>query len=496
MNRIKNRAIGVMLGLLFTGGHFLFGQKSISLEEAIGLAQQQSLDAFKAQNQFLADYWNYQSYLSQQKPHLSWYLNPVSYDRRFVSRYDYSNNIDVYRLQQTISSYTYLNLSQNITSTGGNVYLKSNLYRLQNIGEQNTTSWSTTPFVVGFEQPLFGYNEYKWQKKISPLKYEKAKQEYIQSVQDLNIKVCELYFNLLLTKKQMDITSRNIETSKKLYEIGQRRFEIASIKQEDMLDLELSKFNAEIECAQAEKSYQKAAFNLRSILGWEEDKVIEPIIPGIDTILQIDVKSAVELTLTLNPNVLELKQRIIESESTLDQAKKNEKFSATLSASYGLNQSAGNLPDSYKEPLGQQTVNMNITIPLVDWGDRRGQREMAQKEKEVTEIEVKQAMIDFEQEVTLKVIDFNLQAKVVKNAKLADRLAQQSFELTQKRFVLGNTDVLQLTSSMKAMQNASEKYITSLAAYWQYFYEVQQLTLYDFIHQKSLSANFDELIKK
>jgi len=121
---------------------------------------------------------------------------------------------------------------------------------------------------------------------------------------------------------------------------------------------------------------------------------------------------------------------------------------------------------------------------------------MAQNQREVVEIEVKQAKIDFEQEVALKVIDFNLQAQVVESARQAKELAQQSYELTQTRFVLGNADVLKLTSSMKAMQSASEKYISSLAAYWQYFYEVQQLTLYDFVNQKSLSANFDEMIKK
>lgn len=493
---MKNKTIVILLGMMLTGGHFLYGQKAISLEQTIVLAQKQSLDAFKAKNLYLADYWSYQSYLSQQKPHLYWYVTPMTYNRNITTRYDFENDVEVYRQQQTLNSNSSLSLSQNITATGGSIYAETGINRLQNFGTQNITSWSTTPFRIGFSQPLFAYNSYKWQKKISPMEYEKAKQEYIQSVQEMNIKAVGYYFNFLHASQQLAIATKNVESSKKLYQIGQQRFEIASIQHEELLDLELSKFNAEIEWAQADKALKKAAFNLRSFLGLGDEQEMNPEMPTPPFHLQIDAKSAVELAKMLNPNTLEFKMKIIEAERILEQARKNEKFSAKLSASYGLNQTSEQFSSAYNKPLGQQMVGLTLSVPLLDWGDRRGQREMAQSKKEVTEIEVKQALIDFEQEVTLKVIDFNLQAQVVESARQANELAQKSHELTQKRFVLGNADVLKLTSSMKAMQSASEKYINSLAAYWQYFYEVQQLTLYDFIHQKTLSANFDELIKK
>lgn len=496
MMRIKIKPKVILLGLLLAGGHFLYGQKSISLEETISLAQQQSLDAYKAKNIFLADFWSYKSYRSQLKPHLTWDISPLTYNRNITTRYDFENNVEVYRQQQTLNSYTSLSLSQNVVATGGKIFIETDINRLQNYGEQNLTSWNVTPFRIGFNQPLFGYNSYKWQKKVSPLKYEKAKQEYIQSLQETNIKVVQLYFQLLLASEQLNIATRNIESSNKLYEIGLKRFEIASIQHEELLDLELSKFNSAIELAQAEKYLQKAAFNLRSFLGSDENQSLLPSVPDMLSTLQIDGKTAIELAKTLNPKMIEFKQRMIEAESTLDRAKKNEKFSANLNASYGLNQSNEKLRNVYNNPLNQQMVGLSMSIPLLDWGDRRGQREMAQNQKEVVTIELKQAMVDFEQDIALKVIDFNLQAQVVESARQADRLAQQSYELTQKRFVLGNADVLKLTSSMKAMQSASEKYISSLAAYWQYFYEVQQLTLYDFVNQKSLSANFDEMIKK
>lgn len=472
-----------------------YAQSNLSLDQVLQTAQQQSLDAFKAKNMYLAGYWSYQSYKSRQKPHLNWNLAPATYNRRMTMRYDYENDIDVYREQQTLSSYSELSLSQNIVATGGSVYLESDIYRLQNYNNDNINSWSSTPIRVGFSQPLFGYNELKWEKKIAPLEFEQARQDYILSIQQINKKAVSLYFALILANVRKEIAENNVATADTLFHTGKLRFEIASIQQEELLDLELSKFNSTIDLAQANKELEKAKFNLASFLGLSDINQLQPQLPVTMDGLQIDGNAAFELAQKLNPEIIELKQKILEAESDLDKAVKNARFSANLNMSYGLNQTSDSFEKVYNNPLDQQMVSMNLNIPILDWGDRKGQKQMAQKQREVVEIEVKQALLDFEQEVKLKVVDFNLQGQVVESAAKANELAQKSYELTKKRFLLGKADVLKLTSSMKARQSAREKYINSLATYWQYFYEVQALTLYDFVNQQTLEEDFEKLIK-
>ena len=471
-------------------------QTKLTMSEVLDIANRQSLDAFRAKNMFLASYWDYQSYKSRQLPHLSWQINPATYNRRMTIRYDYENDVDVYRQQQTLSSYSELSLSQNIVATGGKVYLESDIYRLQNFNDENYSTWSSTPFRVGINQPLFGFNSFKWEKKISPIKFEKAKQTYIRSVQTMNQKAVNLYFNLILANVRRDIAQQHVTTADTLYKTGQARFEIASIQHEELLDLELSKFNAKIDLAQAEKSLEKARFNLSSFLGMNNTEKIIPEIPGSLPELIIDQELAFEMAQTLNPEILSLRQKELQAEQTLDRAVKNARFNANLNLSYGLNQSSEELNQVYNDPLDQQMENVSINIPLLDWGDRKGQKQMAQKQKEVVDIEVKQSMLDFEQEVKLKVIDFNLQGQVVASAAKADTLASQSYELTQRRFLLGKADVLKLTSSMSARQRAREKYITSLATYWQYYYQVQGLTLFDFKNRRTLEEDFKKLIEE
>ncbi len=461
------KEILAIISILISG--LLYAQKPITLNQVLEAAQQQSLDAFRAKNMYLADYWAFQSYKSRQLPHLDWQINPATYNRRMTMRYDYENDIEVYREQQTMSSHSGLSLTQNVFATGGSVYFESDINRLQNYNDGNSISWSSTPIRVGFNQPLFAFNRFKWEKKISPLKFDKAQQEYIQSVQQTNKKATSFYFNLILANVRRDIALNSVATSDTLYQTGLKRFDIVSIQHEELLDLELSKFNAQIDLAQAEKALEKARFNLLSFLGMSSDEDIVPEIPSTYNGLQIDLVSAFELAKTLNPYMIQLKQKELEAERSLEQTMKNARFSADLNMSYGLNQSSDNFKDAYNHPLDQQMVRMSMSIPLVDWGDRKGQKHMAQRQKEIVDIEVKQSLLDFEQEIKLKVIDFNLQAKVVASAAKADALALQSYELTKKRFMLGKADVLKLTSSMSARQSSRMKYINSLATYWQYF---------------------------
>lgn len=486
----------LILILIILTSEVVFGQNELSMHEVMLLARKQSLDAYRTKNVFNASYWEFQSYKSVRLPHLNWTLNPVNYNRSMTVRYDYENNVDVYREQQTLSSYTGLNLSQVIAATGGRIFIESDIYRLQNFNNDQANSYSSTPFRIGVSQPIGAYNSYKWQKKISPLKFEKAKHDYIKSVQQINSKAANLYFNLLLAQSKRDIAAMNVSTADTLYQMGEMRFDIASIQHEELIDLELSKFNSSIELAQAEKDLEKARFNLLSFMGVDASTELSPVLPGIVPGLQIDAGEAFALAQQLNPEIMGLKQRLLEAESSLERAKRGSRFNADLNLSYGLNQTAGNFNEAYNDPLDQQMVALNINIPLLDWGDAKGRRQMAHSQKQVTEIEVEQAMLDFEQEVKLKVIDFNLQEQLVSSAAKADSLAAQSYEVTKQRFVLGKVDVLRLTSAMKNSQQAKATYINSLATYWRYYYEVQQYTLYDFINQQALEADFEMIVEK
>ncbi|RED94937.1 TolC family protein [Marinoscillum furvescens] len=464
----------------------------MDLDEVLELAGKQSLEAFKAENVYMASYWEYKAFKSSLLPQASLRVRPFTFNRAMTQRYDINQNIEVFREQQTLNSYANLSVNQNIGITGGKVYVDSDFNRLLNFNADGLETYSLTPVRIGVVQPMFAFNETKWLHKLEPLKFEHARKAFIREQQIINRTVVGLYFDLLLAIKRSEMAKSNLKSAQELHDIGRKRFALTTIDKESLLNLELSMQNATTDLVMANKEIARARFNLSSFLRLDQAVVLFPEIPEETLGLQIDAMEAVGYALESNPTLLELRRTRLEAERDLERTVKEGNLNIDLTASFGLNQQADDPSQLYTDMLDQEMVAIDVSMPLLDWGQRKGRKEMALRRKEVAEIEITQAKSDFEQEVTLQAIDFNLQEQLVRTSKKSEIIALESYQLTESRFRTGNADVLTLTSAVNARQNAQENYINNLKLYWQHYYRLQQLTLYDFRNQRPLSASFEE----
>jgi len=470
-------------------------EQNISLEEILNIAGKNSLDVFKAKHQYGINYWEFRSYKSSLLPKVDFNIEPLTYNRSFISRYDSEQNIDIFRPQQNLNSYANISLTQNIRATGATVYVNSSLGRINNIGDQDFLSYNATPVQVGFVQPLMAFNEFKWQHKTAPIKYKKAKKDYIYNLQILKLKAVNLFFNWVLASNRVTVAQENYLSAQKLFKIGKRRYDIGSLERDDILNLELEVFNSKTNLTKAEKGLEKAKVDLLIFLRKEQWDYLTPQLPHLISNLQIDADKAYELAKVNNPNLLNLSLKEVEGLRDLDKVIKDNRFDLSLRASYGLTQQADNIHDAYGSFLDQQMIAIKMNIPILDWGERKGKINTAKTNKEVIDIEIQQEQDKIKQEISLKVIDFNLQEQLVQGTLKSREISRESYQVTQKRFISGKVDLLKLTSARKVWQAASETYIQSLYNYWKFYYEVQQLTLYDFMAQKTLEENFDEILK-
>ncbi|MBN1821938.1 MAG: hypothetical protein JW833_14555, partial [Prolixibacteraceae bacterium] len=173
-------------------------EKSIklTLSEVLNIAASQSIDAFRNKNMYLASYWQYRYYQAERLPSLSLSSDPVDFNRYRGKEYNFQTNQDEFRYRQYFNSDVSMSLSQNITPLGGRLYLQSGLEMIKNLGGDKSTSFTSTPVSINYMQELNGYNEMKWQSKIEPLKYEKAKKDLIQNNEELNQKAVTVFFSL------------------------------------------------------------------------------------------------------------------------------------------------------------------------------------------------------------------------------------------------------------------------------------------------------------
>ena len=463
----------------------------LNLKRTIELANDSSLSAFRYQNMYLSGYWEYRTYKANRLPSLTLNLMPAQYYRYITQRYDSNTDMDVYREQQMFSASGGLSIKQNFDLLGGTFYIDSDLEYMRNFGETKSTQFSSVPFRIGYSQSLLGYNPFRWDRKIEPLKFEKVKKEFIYNTEVVSEEAVTYFFNLAMAQADYQLAKENVASTDTLYSIGLQRHKIAAISRADLLTLQLDKVNARNTLENAQIALKRAMFALASFLNMDKNTQIELDMPGRPQAMEIPVDEALAKAKANNPEFLQQQQNVLEAERDVNRTRIESRFNASLNASVGFNQVADNFKDAYRKPLQQDLVSISVSIPLIDWGVRKGKYNMAKNNLNVVTIAARQEELKLEEEVTMTVSDFNIQQRLIMSAEEALDLAVMAYEQTRQRFIIGKADVNSLTLSLNRQQEAQKNYISALQNYWLNYYKIRKLTLHDFESGVSLSDRFD-----
>ncbi len=487
MNRISSILSLLLLMVLSLNGQTV---RRLTLDEAISIASDSSLMAFRHKNMFQRSYWEYRVFKAERLPSVSLGLSPQYY-RAVTQRYDSYQDADVYREQQMFSISSSLGAAQNIDVLGGTLYLNTDLNYIRNFGDNKYTQYSSVPLQIGYRQEQIGYNAFKWDRKIEPLKYEKARKEFVYNMESLSEEVAVYFFNLAMAQADYELAVENCHNTDTLYTLGERRFEIAAISQSDLMTLKLDKINAKNSLQVSSISLKKAMTALADFLSLPKDCRIEIQLPSHYGELHINIEDAMRETRQNSYELLEKRQEVVEAEQNYDKAKKETLLNASFNASIGFNQYAEKLSDVYKNPLQQDLMSISLSIPLLDWGVKKGKRSMAWNNLEEARFIQRQKEISLEEEVAITVGDFNVQQEMIVSAEEAEQLAEAAYGQTMQRFIIGKADVNALTLSRNRQQEARKNYISALSNYWQNYYKIRKMTLFDFVKECELTELFD-----
>ena len=76
---------------------------------------------------------------------------------------------------------------------------------------------------------LFGFNSFKWSKKIEPLKYEIAQKRFLYSREDIAGIAAGHFFNLASAQAEYDMAVEDVFSTDSLYIAGKERSRISTI---------------------------------------------------------------------------------------------------------------------------------------------------------------------------------------------------------------------------------------------------------------------------
>jgi outer membrane protein TolC len=444
----------------------------LTLSDAIALAQRQSSDALAARHSLEAAEWSYKNYRANYLPAVSLSSSPSL--NRQISSITQPDGTNVFVRQNQLSTDFELNISQNIALTGGTLFVRNNLQRLDEF-EQRTHDYSSVPFSIGYQQNLFGHNSLRWARRTEPLRHRIARKQYAETMELVASRASTYYFILASAQTNLEIARQNYAVSDTLLSYARRRYERGSITENEMLQLEVGKLTEETNRLNAEAEVEDAMLMLRSYLGIKDNV---PIAVMPDTLISddvVDADEALALALENNPDPEQLRLNVVESESALSSAKANRGLKADLYMQFGLSQKGSTLTEAYTRPLEQQYVSLSLSLPLLDWGRGKGQVRVAKSRLELTQTQSEQALQDFRLNVLKMVRQYNLQAYRVKIAFRTRETALRRYDVARWLYMQGRTSLLELNTSISEKDNAQRAFISALQTYWSLYYGLRSL---------------------
>ena len=475
----------------------LSGQQKVTMtmEDVISMAQEYSLDAMLAKNTYLADYWSYRSHQAELLPSLNFSADIGNFDRSQRALQDTETGEIRYLLNNNMINAGTLSIDQNIPLTGGTLSFSSNLERLDQYSPARNTSYYTRPVTLQYLQPLWGYNRLKWDKKIEPERYKQAKIAYIELMEDITIKAVQYYFNLLLAQKNYEIAVSNYEKMKTMYDIASRRLrETGSLTLSELLQLELRMVNDSLSISTNNRQLQAWKMNLCSFLGYNDNTDIE-LIPMTEVPeVVLDYNLIMEKAMENSSFLIGQKINKLEAERIVEQAKANRGISVALGARFGMSNNDERFKSAYSDLMNYQVLGLSVRIPLVDWGMGKGRVQMADARRKTTLFRQEQALNDYVRSIYLDVQDFNTLREQFRIANYANEIAIKRYELTLQDFAAGKVSVTELNTAQSEKESAQMKYILEMSNYWINYFRIRKLSLYDYINNTDIYAEFDKLI--
>lgn len=462
--------------------------ESLSLAELLEDAREETIDKQRALLDVRQAELNFSIYRAEQKPQISANANLPNYTKTFSEITQPNGNI-LFQPVTNNNSAVGLQLVQNIAPTGGAIFMTSGLQRFDNL-ESKEFIYNGNPIRIGIIQPLLAFNALKWDKKIEPVKLAEARKKFIADVEDINRNAVALFTDLLVVNQELEIALANEAGNETLYSHAEEKFRLGKISGRDLMRLKLELISARKDRQKAAQTLTIASSNVYQFLGKDYDgQLIRPELPLALDLEIIDAKMAMQKAQDNRFDWVTFVRQRMEVDRDLERAKKEGGLNVDLQASFGFVRSSKKISEIYTDPQQDQFARLQLNVPIVDWGRQRSRVALAKTQKEFTEKQIQQDQLFFETQIYQLVEQVNyLQEELVLSNEI-QAVAKERFEISEKSFVLGAINTTELILAQQERDQATRAYILSIRDFWQAWFDLRQLTLYDFENGKDLTYN-------
>jgi outer membrane protein TolC len=464
----------------------------LDLDNTVAMAKEQSPSAKAAKYAYLSVQYRYRSFVADLRPRVSFNNTGTQYFRS-INAVTLPDGTLSFPLQQQARLNNEIQLEQVIPITGGSIDFSTGLDRVFVFNDNENAwrrNWQSQPISIGFNQPLYAFNPLKWELKTQPLRRQIGMKNFVQQMESVASEAAQSYFNLLLADQNLAIAKLNKAVNDSIFQISKGRFNIGTIAENELLQTELAAMNAAASLNRSLIQKEQAMQSFRITVGLEDGQEIILESPREAPQIELDVQRAVSLAIQNNASFDQFKLNELNAMASLDQAKKSNTFRADLRASFGLNQQTSlGVQEVYDNLQNQSFMSVGMQIPILNWGKNRMEvkASKAQVESIRNEIELQVRLLN--QDISQRMIQFNQLKEQLVIAEKSDIIAQKRYDVAKNRYLIGKVTVTDLQIAQTEKDSARVSYVRALQEFWSSYYQIRQLTLYDF--EKDVPINYE-----
>jgi len=338
---------------------------------------------------------------------------------------------------------------------------------------------------LAYERDILGQPSEEIALKRAEHSLQSARLNFDRQRLQLEGQVIDDYYGLVQSVRELEIEEQRLAQSRANLELAQRKFEVGIIAEVEALRLQVEMLQAEATYDQAQTNIESSRDLLRETLGLD---VWAPL--AIDTEVQyeihpIDAQSALEIGLARRTDMK--RAEIFEEINALNLAETRRRNG--INATFGANVSlqgrgpeVGDVSDTFER--NRWGVDLQITLPLIDSGQRQAsvsQARIALEQSRLTREQQRRQIIQQVRDATRRVHEAERQIDL---RQAALEFAQRTYDVEQSRFELGLADSQQL---LQAQGNLTQAQINALAAVIGYQRQLKNVRLATMAELKELA---------
>jgi outer membrane protein len=457
----------------------------LTLAEVVSMAKSKSIDSRQASTVKETRYWEWRTYKSNYQPQLSLQGILPGYSKTFTEVLQPNGSIDFRAVRNNNSSLN-LSFSQSIAETGGTVFGTTQMQRFDDY-DRNSVLYNGVPYALGYSQPLFQYNKLKWDRQVEGLKFDESRSAYTESMEKIAMNASEYFFDLLLAQVNLQIAETNLANTDNILKVASMKLELGRITRNEILQLKLEQVKARKAVGIAKRDMEIATLNLRTYTGINNTEKIALRAPGTGIKMDVSADKVLTEAFANRSDAIAFGRRLAEAKRDVAKARGENGLNATLTARLGFSKSSARMMQVYNSPQNQQLLQLELDIPIMDWGRSKSRTKTAEANQKFTEFAVEQDKQNFTQEIITQVTLFDMMQDQLVLTADADSIASEKYQIAKDRYLLGNLSITDLSIAFQEKDQAKRDYIYALRDLWGAFYQLRYLALYDFEKNQKIS---------